>query len=202
MRILLQISLLSLLLLTQISEASAQIRSLTGKEIPISRMDSFLTAQMDPLNMPGLSIAFINDAEVVYFKGLGYADLETQKEVDSKTVFETASMSKPVFAYFVMKMVEAGIIDFDTPLYTYLAYEDVAYDERHKLFTARMVLSHTTGLPNWHDFQPPDSSLNVPEGAQYIMFTPGAKYSYSGEALPVSGRCNGSSLRNRPEGSG
>jgi CubicO group peptidase (beta-lactamase class C family) len=102
-------------------------------------------------------------------------------KVNENTMFEACSMSKPVFAYFVLKMVDKGIIALDSPLYKYTPYPDIAYDERYKLFTARMVLSHTTGLPNWHQWQPPDSSLNVPKGAQYIMFQPGTKFSYSGE---------------------
>jgi len=60
-------------------------------------------------------------------------------------------MSKTVFAYFVMKMVDKKVIGLDVPLYSYLPYPDIAYDERYKLITARMVLSHTSGMSNWRE---------------------------------------------------
>ncbi|RKN83549.1 serine hydrolase domain-containing protein [Ulvibacterium marinum] len=162
--------------------SNAPVTALNGKEISAARIDSFLNKQMDSVNMPGLSIAFINDGKIVLHRELGYADLESKKVVDELTLFEAASMSKTVFAYFVMQQVEKGILTLDEPLYKILPFEDLAYDERHKLFTARMVLAHTTGLPNWHEYQPPDPSLNVPEGHTYIMFEPGTQFSYSGEA--------------------
>jgi CubicO group peptidase (beta-lactamase class C family) len=160
----------------------ARITALNGEEISELQIDSLLKKQMDSVNMPGLSVAFINDGKVVLHRELGYADLKAKTPVDELTLFEAASMSKTVFAYFVMQQVEKGILTLDEPLYKILPFEDLAYDERHKLFTARMVLAHTTGLPNWHKYQPPAPSLNVPEGHTYIMFEPGTRFSYSGEA--------------------
>ena len=58
-------------------------------------------------------------------------------------------MTKPVFAYTVIKLSQKHIIDLDTPLYKYYPYEDIDQDDRYKLITARMVLSHTSGFPNW-----------------------------------------------------
>jgi CubicO group peptidase (beta-lactamase class C family) len=69
--------------------------------------------------------------------------------VNDQTLFEAASVSKPIFAYFVMRMVEKGLLNLDTPLYKYLPYPDIEHDDRYKLITARMVLNHTTGFPNW-----------------------------------------------------
>ena len=160
---------------------TTQVIALNGEKISSSKIDSLLKKQMDSVNMPGLSIVFINDGKIVLHRELGYANLETKKEVDELTVFEAASLSKPVFAYFVMQQVEKGIIDLDEPLYKILPLKDLEYDDRYKLFTVRMVLSHTTGLPNWHFIRPPDPSLNVPEGHTYIMFEPGTQFSYSGE---------------------
>lgn len=159
-----------------------QIVALSGEKIDVQDVDFLLQEIMDSVNMPGLSIAFINDGEIVLHRELGYADIESNAPVEELTVFEAASMSKTVFAYFVLQQVEKGIIDLDEPLYKILPFEDLEYDDRHKKFTARMVLAHTTGLPNWHEYQPPDSSLNVPEGHTYIMFEPGTEFSYSGEA--------------------
>ncbi|MFC1526441.1 serine hydrolase domain-containing protein [Candidatus Latescibacterota bacterium] len=68
------------------------------------------------------------------------------------------------------------MLDWDTPLYTYLPYEDIAHDERYKLITARMVVSHTTGFPNWRS------------GRLEILFTPGSQYGYSGEGFEYLGK--------------
>ena len=106
---------------------------------------------MDSLNIPGLSIAVINDGKVVYHQTFGFANLEKKLPVTKKTIFEGASLSKSVFAFFTMKYVEEGRLDLDKPLYEYLPNADIAYDERYKKITARMVLSHRSGLPNWRE---------------------------------------------------
>jgi CubicO group peptidase (beta-lactamase class C family) len=154
---------------------SNRIKTLSGKEITAADMDEFLKAQMDSMNIKGISIAIINDGKVVYHRAFGIAgiaDACSLNMVNDQTLFQAASMSKPVFAYFVMKMVEKGLLDLDTPLYKYLPYPDIEDDPRYKLITARMVLCHKTGFPNWR----PDYT-----GKLKIEFTPGTKYSYSGE---------------------
>jgi CubicO group peptidase (beta-lactamase class C family) len=163
------------------AKAPAQIKTLNGKTIAFADMDKFISRKIDSLNIPSASVAFINNGKIVYSKAYGLADVEHKIKADENTVYEAASISKIVFAYFIMRMVDKGVIDLDAPLYKYLPYKDIEYDERYKLFTARMVLSHTTGLPNWHEWQPADPSRNLPKGAQYIMFTPGTQFSYSGE---------------------
>jgi len=90
--------------------------------------------------------------------------------VGSDTVFEAASTSKPVFAYAVMKLCERGLMDLGAPLTLYTAERFVPNDPRLDLITARRVLSHTTGLPNWRSADDP----------LVISFTPGERWSYSG----------------------
>lgn len=97
----------------------------------------------------------------------------TKEVVTNQTVFEAASISKPVFAYFIMKQVEKGLLDLDKPLYEYFPIEEIENDERYKLITARMILCHTSGLPNWRS-QEPDNKLK-------IRFEPNSQYGYSGE---------------------
>ncbi len=149
------------------------INSYIGFDIPEDSIDSYLDVKMKSLNIPGLSIAIINDGKVVYHQTKGYADIENKKIVTKKTIFEGASISKSVFAYFVMKFVEEGKLDLDKPLYQYMAYPDIAYDERYKEITARMVLSHRTGFPNWRE--------DEKDGLLKLKFDPGTDYSYSGE---------------------
>ena len=80
-------------------------------------------------------------------------------------------------------MVDKGLLNLDTPLYKYLPYPDIQKDERYKLITARIVLSHRTGFPNWRYFNPADSALNIKFGDLYLKFTPGTQFYYSGEGF-------------------
>jgi CubicO group peptidase (beta-lactamase class C family) len=93
--------------------------------------------------------------------------------VTDETLFDAGSMSKTPFAFLVLKMVEKGILSLDQPLYTYLPNPDIAYDNRYKSITARMVLCHTSGFVNWRFFNK-DNKLD-------LKFTPGTSWGYSGE---------------------
>src|SRR5262249_40006351 len=139
-------------------------------------LDRFVRAYLEYYKIPGISIAVIKDFEVVYHRGLGVKNAATREPVDDDTVFEAASMTKPVFAYTVLRLVDRGLLDLDTPLSTYLPYEAIAHDDRYKLITARMVLTHRTGFPNWRT------------GKLDIKFTPGTQVSYSGEGFVYLGK--------------
>jgi CubicO group peptidase (beta-lactamase class C family) len=160
---------------------NAQVRNVSGSAITDQQMDTFLRQQMDSLGMPGLSIAVINKGKVVYRRVLGVANTATKEPVTFSSIFEAGSLSKPLFTYFVLKMAERRLLNLDTPLYRYLPLQDIAYDERYKLITARMVLCHTTGFPNWRDIDLPDTSLHIKPGILYLKFRPGTRFSYSGE---------------------
>jgi CubicO group peptidase (beta-lactamase class C family) len=162
--------------------ASAQLKAVNGARITSAQTDILLQHLSDSLHIPGLSIAVINDGKIVYQRQLGFENLQTKKPVNEQTVFEAASMSKTVFAYFVLKMSDKRLISLDTPLYKYLPNPAISYDQRYKLITARMVLSHTTGMPNWREYDLADSALHIRKGDLYLKFTPGTHFSYSGEA--------------------
>ena len=139
-------------------------------------LDRFVQAYLDYYKIPGISVAVIKDSKVVYHRGFGVKNTATREPVTDDTVFEAASMTKPVFAYTVLRLVDRGVLELDTPLYTYLPYEDIAHDDRYKLITARMVLTHRTGFPNWRT------------GKLDIKFTPGTEVSYSGEGFVYLGK--------------
>ncbi|WP_338814435.1 serine hydrolase domain-containing protein [Bernardetia sp. Wsw4-3y2] len=137
------------------------------------KVDNFIRTYMEYYQVAGVSLALIDSGEVVFHNIYGYKNYSTKEPINKRTVFEGASTTKPMFTFAVMRLVERGIIDLDKPLYLYHeAPKDVQDDPNHKLITARMVLSHTTGFPNWA-FMTPDGKLN-------IQFTPGTKFQYSG----------------------
>lgn len=155
------------------SDNGSEIVSYFGSKITKEAFDRYLQSRMEELNIPGLSVAVVNDGEVVHQQTLGYANVEKKLPVTKNTIFEGASISKSVFAFFVMKYVEAGKLELDRPLYQYLPYPDISHDKRYKQITARMVLSHQSGFPNWREDEA-DKKLK-------IKFDPGTGYEYSGE---------------------
>lgn len=121
--------------------------------------------------VPGLSMGIVKDAQLRWRRGFGVKDAASKKPVDDDTVFEAASMSKPVFAYAVMKLCERGVMDLDTPLTQYTSERFLGGDPRLDLITPRHVLSHTSGFQDWRSEKEPLK----------IHFTPGEKWLYSGE---------------------
>jgi len=79
--------------------ALGQVKAFYGKTISEKEMDAFVKKQMDSLNMPGLSMAVINNGKIVYSLAAGLKNRKTGEKVDNQTLFEAASMSKPVFAF-------------------------------------------------------------------------------------------------------
>jgi CubicO group peptidase (beta-lactamase class C family) len=138
-------------------------------------LDNFVKAYQVYYIIPGVSLAMIKDGKVIYHKTYGVKNAYTREPVDDNTLFEAASITKTVFAFAVNSLAEKGIIDLDKPLWQYLPFEELADDDRYKLMTARHVLSHQTGLPNW--------AYNEPDGKIRLKFTPGTGYGYSGEGF-------------------
>jgi CubicO group peptidase (beta-lactamase class C family) len=130
---------------------------------------------MQKADVPGLSIALIRKGKVVWTGQFGVMNADTKKPVTPQTVFEAASLSKCVFAYGVMKLADEGKLNLDTPLTHYLGNNYDVPDQRINLITARHVLTHSTGFPNWREF---DHSKVL-----QIHFNPGEKWSYSGEGF-------------------
>jgi CubicO group peptidase (beta-lactamase class C family) len=100
--------------------------------------------------VPGLQIAVIRGGEVTDFESFGVMRNGSDRPVTSETIFEAASLTKPVFAYLVMKLAEDGMLDLDAPLEDIVEPPAAGPPERAKELTARLILSHRTGFPNWY----------------------------------------------------
>ncbi len=165
-----------------------EIQSYDGRKITTKTLDEFLKNQMDSLSIPSISISIINDGEISYNNSLGVTNTRTNQAVNKKSIFEAASLSKPVFALFVMKLGEKGIIDLDRPLHYYLPDEEMEKDQRYKNVSARMVLSHRTGFPNWRWFDKPPEDLEINRGDFFMINEPNITFNYSGEAYQYLAR--------------
>ena len=137
------------------------------------RLDRAIPRLMNDGIVPGLSVAIIRDGRVFWHEGFGVKNALTKEPVSDETVFEAASLSKTVFAYAVLKLVDAAMLDLDKPLTEYLSSPYIDNDSRLNLITARRVLTHTTGFPNW---RPSGQPLK-------IVLPPGERFSYSGEGF-------------------
>lgn len=140
-----------------------------------AQIDQFIETYQHYYHIPGVSFALIKEGRLVYHKTYGVRNSMTGDKVEEQTLFEAASITKPVFAFAVERLVDRGVIDLDKPLYEYLPYKDIEQDDRYKLITARHVLTHRTGFPNWR-WMNPDNKLD-------IKFTPGTSFNYSGEGF-------------------
>ena len=169
------------------------IKKIDGSTIDEKQLDKKIGTLIKEANVTGISIAIFNDNKVAYQKAFGYANQETKDTLDINHVFYGASLSKSVFGYMIAQLVHENKIDLDVPINSYFDVElpqipidkefrkltDLNNDERYKLITTRMCLSHTTGLQNWRWINNPDEKLRIQSG-------PGTKYSYSGEGIMLS----------------
>jgi CubicO group peptidase (beta-lactamase class C family) len=170
------------------------IKRIDGSNIEVNSLTQKIESITKEAKIAGLAISIFNNNEVVFQHAFGSKNAQLKDSLGVNNVFYAASLSKMVFAHLVMQLVEDSIINLDKPLQQYLkqplpeikfekewkGFSDLIGDERYKLITARMCLSHTTGFPNWRWVT--DKGLDE-NGKLYMQFDPGTKYSYSGEGL-------------------
>jgi CubicO group peptidase (beta-lactamase class C family) len=130
---------------------------------------------MRACQVPGVAVATLHQGELAWQHHQGLANAQTGAPLRDSSVFEAASLSKPVLAWLALRMVQAGSLDLDQPLLEWLRPADLAEDPRLALITPREVLRHTSGLPNWRR-QPMSERLAT-------AFVPGSRVGYSGEAF-------------------
>jgi CubicO group peptidase (beta-lactamase class C family) len=159
------------------------VRRLDGSVITATEIDATVTRVMKAAKVPGMGLAIVSDGKIAYLKGYGLRDKEKNLPMTPETVMSAASLTKVAFGDMVLQLVDKGQLNLDKPVYQYLPkplpeysnYQDLSGDARYKKITARMLLSHTSGFPNWRWFND-DRKLN-------IGFEPGSRYAYSGEGL-------------------
>lgn len=139
--------------------------------IPSDDLVRDLPRLMQIAGVPGASIAVVDRGKLAWSKGFGVKNILTRDPVREDTLFEAASMTKPVFAYVVMRLVDEKRLDLDKPLVAYRRPENLGTDPNLEHITARHVLEHSTGLPNWAS------------GPLVTNSAPGSTYTYSGEAF-------------------
>jgi CubicO group peptidase (beta-lactamase class C family) len=124
---------------------------------------------MARFNVPGVSVAVIRDQQIHWAKGYGIADVETGAPVNTETVFQAASMSKPVAAMGVLRAVQDGLFTLDTDINTILKSWKLDVGEfNQRPVTPRMLTSHTSGLGDGFGFPGYEPSDSVPTALQIL----------------------------------
>jgi CubicO group peptidase (beta-lactamase class C family) len=123
-----------------------------------------------------VGIALIEDGRVALTKV--YGEQAPGVPASSATLFNLASLTKPVTAEVILRLASLGALSLDEPMSRYWTDPDIASDPRRERLTARIALAHQTGFPNWR-----------PEGG-HLAFTsdPGTAFGYSGEGYDYLGR--------------
>jgi len=122
-------------------------------------------------NIPAVGIAYIENGEISQISVFG----ELQKGIKAplNTIWNVASLTKPITALVALKLVDSGELSLDEPLYKYYADPDIIDDPRIKKLSLRIILSHQTGFANYRG--------NYEDHKLKFEFEPGTKYQYSGE---------------------
>lgn len=143
--------------------------------IPPDAFLADLPRLMQALRVPAVGMAVVERGEVAWLRNLGVTNAETRTPVADDTLFEDASLSKPVFAYLALQLADRGVFDLDAPLVRYRRMDYLADHPWVDQVTARDVLRHSTGMPNWR--KDPANEKLVP------AVKPGTRIDYSGEAI-------------------
>lgn len=135
--------------------------------------DAEIESWLKQNNIQTLGLGIIDGGKLKEIKVFG----EIKKGVTApyNTIFNVASLTKPITTLVALRLVSLGEWELDEPLYKYWTDPDVAKDERNKKLTTRIILSHQTGFPNWRWINK-DKKLN-------FEFEPGTKFQYSGEGF-------------------
>jgi CubicO group peptidase (beta-lactamase class C family) len=164
----------------------ATVTRLDGTPISASEIDATVIRAMQKERVPGIGVAIFNQGNLVYTKAYGVRDAANNQPLTPDSVMTAASLTKVAFAVMVMQLVKEKILDLDRPIVEYLPkplpeyalYQDLAPDRRYEQITLRMLLAHTSGLPNWRRF--------TDEKTLKIYFRPGLRYAYSGEGIALA----------------
>ena len=132
--------------------------------------EMFLAESMKRHQVAGAAFALIRSGELAHTGFCGVADPEEDRPVDASTHFEIASLTKTVFARCILQLEDRGLLRLDRPLREYSDEPLPTDDPAFRGVTARDVLTHATGLPNWGDAPLP------------LLFAPGTGFGYSGKA--------------------
>lgn len=188
----------------------AQELPVTGTAVPsMASFDRLIPALMTKWGVPGAAVAVVKDGRLLFARGYGFADVEARESVKPDALFRIASVSKPITAAAVLKLVEQGRLDLNDKAYRIrndlLPPAGATVDPRIYEVSVRQLLYHAGGWDRGASFDPmfrpavaaQAVGARAPASAETVMrymlgqrldFEPGAKYVYSNFGYSVLGR--------------
>ncbi|MBB6250319.1 serine hydrolase domain-containing protein [Nitrospirillum iridis] len=139
-------------------------------------LDQSVPGLLTSAKVPSVSIAVIEDGKVALTTA--YGEQSPGVRATPATLYNIASLTKPVTAEVVLRLASRKIVSLDAPMADYWTDPDIANDDRRLALTPRLALSHQTGFPNWRGQGKPLA----------FQFTPGTSYGYSGEGYQYVAR--------------
>ena len=179
---------LVLLLLTAAAGTQAQ-QGLAPEKI--KQIEQLISTEMSKQSIAGLSVAVVTDNQLRWSAGYGFADVENRVPAKASTVYRLASVSKPITAAAVMRLVEQGKLDLDAPVQKYCP----AFPQKQWPVTSRQILGHLAGIRHYKSNEEFDSTRFYPSIADGLsmfkddplLHEPGTKYTYSTFGYSVLG---------------
>ena len=177
-------------LLVMLFSGNLQIKRNMRVDAPLdefkAHMDERIPALMKQYSISGCNIALVKDGEIAWTEGYGYADMASGRALTTDTPMSVQSITKPVTAWGIMRLVEKGLVDLNAPVLQYLKswqFPQSGYPTEE--ITVRQLLSHTSGMPLGdftNIYSPGDampSNRDVMTGEAVLMREPGTGFSYS-----------------------
>lgn len=172
---------------TAFAQKASTLSQLNGKTVSTQTIARRLNQIIDSAHITGLQVAIINHNRIVWAHSFGLKNTENPAPLNDSTAMYAASLTKTVSAYLFLRLVDKGIFSLDKPIYQYLKkpvadypkWKDLADDTAsfHQI-TARMLLSHSSGMPIlralYHD-------------KLHLIARPGEKFYYSNEGMNFLG---------------
>ena len=161
----------------------------------LALLEVWLEAQRAYWGLPGVAVGIVHDQVLIYAKGIGYANLETQTPVTPQTIYRIASHSKLFTAIAIMQLRDQRKLNLDDPVKHYLPWFDVrnAYPQAAPI-TIRHLVTHTSGLPReagsgyWTDFEFPTTHQVIERlSTQHTIYAAATRFKYSNLALTLAG---------------
>ena len=165
-----------------------------GAQDVSSRIDAYLSAEIQASGSPGLPAAVVRDGEVIYTGAFGVRRLGRSEALTPDHVFHFASVSKPFVATAIVQLMEQGKVGLDDRVTDHLPYFRLA-DDRYRLITIRQMLNHTAGMVDVEDYEwdSPQYDDGAAErfvremAADGMLWAPGAGRRYSNKAFDALG---------------
>ena len=153
------------------------LRGLTLKPGSTQSVDAIAQELVERQLLPSISFAIIESGEITSSRTIGFGDIASAEIADARTLYEAASLTKPLVAEIARTLHKSAVFDLDEKIAKTISSNRVKNDVAWQALTPRHLLSHTSGLPNWSgDSRDPGRSDPLT-----FDFKPGSAFQYSGE---------------------